>query len=328
MANTFWTNRRVLVTGACGFIGSHLVDALLSAGAHVRGVDLYTSTSERGHLADRDSPALEILLGDISDPYFVQDTMEDVDTVFHLAALIGIPYSYAAPYHYVKTNVDGTLAVLEAARRSSVRRLVHTSTSETYGSAQYQPIDEQHPIVGQSPYAASKIAADQLALSYYRSFDLPVVVCRPFNTYGPRQSMRALLPTLMAQALFASVIKVGTLAPVRDMNYVDDTVRGFLSIGAAQEIEGEVFNIGSGVGRTVNELIELVCSVTNSVKPIEVAADRVRPPKSEVMALLCDYSKANSAFGYSPKVGIETGLARLRDYLVSSPPSRPGNYAI
>lgn len=268
------------------------------------------------------------MLGDVADPFLVSELCEGADVVFHLAALIGIPYSYRAPAHYVATNVNGTLAVLEAVRAAGVRRLVHTSTSETYGSAQFTPMTEDHPLVAQSPYAATKVAADQLALSYYRSFDTPVVVCRPFNTFGPRQSLRAVLPTLMAQALHAEEIAVGSLEPVRDMNYVADTVSGFLAMGEADGIEGETFNLGSGVGRSIGEMLEAVQAVAGTDKPVRVSEERQRPDNSEVTALICDYSKAAERLGYQPTVGFEEGLMYLRDHLLQHPPADATPYRV
>lgn len=320
MGREFWRGRRVLVTGGCGFIGSHLVEALLAAGAEVVVLGRYNSGSHRGFLMGNGHAALRVELGSVSDPWFVQELAAGVDTIFHLAALIGIPYSYRAPSQYVETNVNGTIAVLEAARREGVRRVVHTSTSETYGSAQYAPIDEKHPLVGQSPYSATKIAADKLAESYHLSFGTPVVTLRPFNTFGPRQSLRAVIPSLMAQALHAEEIQVGSLDPIRDMNYVGDTVAGFLGAGSGEGLVGGVFNVGSGVGHTIGEILEAVQRVAATAKPVRQTAERSRPAASEVERLICDYSRAAGAFGYRPTVSLEEGLAEVRDYLLSSPP--------
>jgi NAD dependent epimerase/dehydratase len=317
----FWRDRRVLVTGGCGFIGSHLVEALLQHGARVSVLGKYNSRSDSGFLHGNEHPDLTVRLGDVADPWFVQSMAKGMDTIFHLAALIGIPYSYAAPSQYVETNVKGTLAVLEAARREGVRRVVHTSTSETYGTAQYTPIDENHPLVGQSPYSATKIAADKLAESYFLSFDLPVVTLRPFNTFGPRQSLRAVIPSLMAQALYADEITVGALDPVRDMNYVGDTVAGFLGAAAADGVEGNVYNLGSGAGHSIGEILEQVQRVAAAHKPVRREEERVRPAKSEVGRLICDYSRAAAAFGYAPSVSLGQGLERVRDFLRSHPPA-------
>jgi len=313
----FWAGRRALVTGGCGFIGSHLVEALVSLGADVIVLDAYNSTSSVGFLHGVEEAALEIRLGDVADPFLLRELTAGVDTVFHLAALVGIPYSYLAPAHYVRTNIVGTLAVLEAAKAEAVRRVVHTSTSETYGSAQFEPMDESHPLVAQSPYAATKVAADQLAGSYFRSFDVPVTTVRPFNTFGPRQSMRAVLPTLMVQALYSDRIIVGSLDPVRDMNYVADTVTALLAAATAAGVEGEVFNVGSGRGRTVGEMLNAVQRVAGVELPVVRAPERVRPDKSEVRALICDFGKATRAFGYQPTVDFDHGLRLLRDYLLA-----------
>ena len=295
----------------------------------MRVLGRYNSRSERGFLEGNESPHLDVRLGDVADPWFVRQATEGVDTVFHLAALIGIPYSYAAPSQYVHTNVSGTLAVLEAARREGVRRVVHTSTSETYGTARYVPIDEAHPLVAQSPYSATKIAADKLAESYHLSFGLPVVTLRPFNTFGPRQSMRAVIPTMMAQALHADEIVVGSLAPVRDMNYVLDTVAGFLGVAEAPEVEGRVFNVGSGTGHTIGEILALVQEVAGVDKPVRQEDERVRPAASEVERLICDASLAAEAFGYAPRWDLRRGLERVRDWVADHPPSlRPGAYRV
>lgn len=325
---SFWDGRPVLVTGGAGFIGSHLVEALLEAGASVRVLDAYNPESLAWHLQGLASDKLEIHLGDVADVHFTRRLTAGIDTVFHLAALIGIPYSYVAPSHYVRTNVEGTLAVLEAARDENVRRVVHTSTSEVYGTAQYTPIDESHPLVAQSPYAATKVAADQLAGSYFRSFDVPVVTLRPFNTYGPRQSMRAILPSLMAQALFADRVEVGALDPVRDMNFVSDTVAGFLGAGSASNVEGEVFNVGSGSGRTIGELLSMVLEVAGTEKPVNEVPDRIRPPKSEVGTLICQHARATEAFGYKPQVSLEEGLRRLREHVLAHGADDPNRYRI
>jgi NAD dependent epimerase/dehydratase len=326
---TFWANRAVLVTGGCGFIGSHLVERLLAEGADVRVLGKYNSRSDLGWLTHRTDDRLTVTLGDVADPYLVSRLVEGVDTVFHLAALIGIPFSYVAPEQYVKTNISGTVAVLEAARRHGVRRVVNTSTSETYGTAQYAPIDEAHPLVGQSPYSATKIAADKMVESYFLSFDLPVVTLRPFNTYGPRQSMRAVIPTLMTQALFSDRIRLGSLDPVRDMNHVFDTVAGFLGVAEAAGVEGGVFNVGSGQGRTVGEILDSIQAVTGVSIPIEVEKERVRPAASEVGKLVCDFSRAAMAFGYRPQVDFADGLISVRDHITAHPPARdPAEYRV
>jgi UDP-glucose 4-epimerase len=264
----------------------------------------------------------------VADPYFTRASLRGVDTVFHLAALIGIPYSYVAPAHYVRTNVEGTLAVLEGARGEGCRRVVHMSTSETYGSARYTPMDESHPIVTQSPYAATKAGADHLATSYWTSFGLPVAVCRAFNTFGPRQSLRAVLPTVVAQALYADEIRVGAVTPVRDMNFVSDTVVGLLAVGSTDGIDGQVFNIGSGVGRSVAEMIAVVQDVVGVDKPVRSMTERVRPDRSEVTALVSDITKATRILGYRPEVPFEVGVAAVRDYLVDHRPGDPSGYHI
>jgi UDP-glucose 4-epimerase len=322
----FWSGRPVLVTGGCGFIGSHLVEALLVAGAEVRVLGRYSSTSDLGCLTGLDHPALTVRLGDVNDPWLVGELARGIDTIFHLAALISIPYSYDAPSRYLETNVGGTLAVLEAARQQHVRRVVHTSTSETYGSARYVPIDEAHPLVAQSPYSASKIAADKLVESYHLSFGVPVTTLRPFNTFGPRQSLRAVIPSLMAQALYSDEIVTGLLTPVRDLTYVFDTVTAFLGIGAADAVVGEVFNVGSGRGYSVAEVLDLVQEVAGVDKPVRQVVERMRPPASEVDRLVCDPTKAAGAFGYAPTYDLFTGLERVRDHLLGHAPCRVASH--
>jgi nucleoside-diphosphate-sugar epimerase len=291
------------------------VESLLGAGARVRVLGKYSSRADLGFLAGNDDPNLEIRLGDVADPWFVRNLVAGVDTVFHLAALIGIPYSYAAPEQYVHTNVRGTLAVLEAARGEGVRRVVHSSTSEAYGTAQYVPIDERHPLVGQSPYAATKIAADKLAESYFLSFGVPVSTIRPFNTFGPRQSMRAVIPSMMVQALWTDEIVVGSLEPVRDMNYVLDTVAGLMGVAESDATVGGTFNVGSGEGRKIEEILRMVQEVADVNKPVKIDDERVRPDSSEVAVLVCDYSLAKRSFGYEPKYEFRRGLEEVRDYL-------------
>jgi nucleoside-diphosphate-sugar epimerase len=322
---SFWSGRRVLVTGGCGFIGSHLVEALIERGAEVRVLDAYGVVPR---WRPDDFGGVDLRLGDVADPFFTLNAAADVDTIFHLAALIGIPYSYVAPGHYVRTNVQGTLAVLEAARAESVRRIVHTSTSEVYGTARTQPMDERHPLSAQSPYAATKIGADQLAASYHDSFDVQVTTIRPFNTYGPRQSLRAVLPTLMAQALHSHEILVGSLDPIRDMNFVSDTVAAFLALGKADHVVGEVYNVGSGEARSVGQMLAVVQEVAGTDKPVRVISKRVRPQRSEVGLLLADFSKAHAAVGYSPSVPFRDGLERLKNHLLESTPEGLDRYHI
>lgn len=312
-----YTGRTVLVTGAAGFIGSHLVERLLAEGARVRAFVHYNARSHWGHLEALGAPAgLEIFPGDIADPASVRRATEGCDTVFHLAALIAIPYSYVAPHSYVQTNVVGTLNVLEAARHVGVRRVVHTSTSETYGTARYVPIDEAHPLQGQSPYSASKIGADKLAESYFLSFGVPVATIRPFNTYGPRQSARAVIPTVISQILAGrQTLRLGSLSPVRDFNYVADTVDGFLAIADAEAAPGEVINIGSGLGVTIGETVDLIQELIGSSVEVITDEQRVRPEASEVMRLVCGNDKARRLTGWQPRHSLREGLARTIDYI-------------
>ncbi len=309
-----WKNKQVLVTGAGGFIGSHLVAALLEQGARVRAMVRYNSRGAKGHLDDIDNTNpenLSVACGDIRDSRFVHTAVEGCDVVFHLAALIGIPYSYEAPASYVDTNILGTLNVLEATRGFGTARLVSTSTSEVYGSAQYVPIDEAHPLHAQSPYSASKIAADKLVESYALSFNLPAVILRPFNTYGPRQSPRAILPSLILQALTGDTIRVGSLTPVRDLTYVTDTVDGFLLAGSEEGVEGATINLGTGAGYSIGELLAKVCEVVGRHPEVVVDQERIRPDSSEVTRLLSSNALAKEKLGWSPKVSIDEGLKRM-----------------
>lgn len=305
---------RVLVTGADGFIGSHLTEALVRAGAQVRAFTLYNSLGSLGWL-DTLSPelldGLEVVSGDVRDAAMVRAAVKDCDTVLHLAALIAIPYSYHAPDSYLETNVRGTLNILQAAREMGVRKIVHTSTSEVYGTAQYVPIDEAHPLQGQSPYAASKIAADQFALSFYRSFGTPVAIVRPFNTYGPRQSARAVIPTIITQiAAGKRVVKLGALTPTRDFNFVADTVAGFIAVARSEASPGEAINIGSNFEVSIGETAALIAEVMN--EHVEITCDevRLRPEGSEVERLWADGRKAKELLGWEPAYGGVEGFKR------------------
>jgi dTDP-glucose 4,6-dehydratase len=327
MAGDLLRNRRVLVTGAGGFIGSHLVGALVSGGAAVRALVRYSSSGSWGALEDLPTrDAVEVRAGDIRDPFFVDALLEHIDIVFHLAALVAIPHAYLAPADFIATNVGGTLNVLEAVRRHGVARLVHVSTSEVYGSARYTPIDEQHPLQAQSPYAASKIAAEKLVESYVNSFATPAVIIRPFNTYGPRQSARAFLPSVLAQALSGDVVRVGSLEPVRDMNHVDDTVAGLLAAATAAGVEGEAINLGSGRGVSMATLLDLAIAAASRSVRIEVDAERRRPEASEVKELVCDASRARTTLGWQSRVQLEDGVRRtaawIADHLGNYKPER------
>lgn len=306
--------KKVLVTGSDGFIGSHLTEALVRAGYDVKAFVLYNSFSSWGWL-DSCSPDVkgkfEIFAGDIRDPNGVRSAMEGCDAVLHLAALIAIPYSYYSPDTYVDTNIKGTLNVLQAARQLGVSRVIHTSTSEAYGTAQFVPITEDHPLQGQSPYAATKIAADQLAYSFYSSFNLPVVIVRPFNTYGPRQSARAVIPTVITQIAQGSRrIKLGAVSPTRDFNYVKDTVAGFIQSIAADAAIGEVVNIGSGFEISVGDTVKLIAEVMNADVEILVDQERMRPEKSEVERLWADNTKAKQLLDWEPQYGGKDGFKR------------------
>ncbi|MFM7056236.1 MAG: GDP-mannose 4,6-dehydratase [Planctomycetota bacterium] len=310
-----WSGKKVLVTGAGGFIGSHLTEALVTAGAQVRAMVHYNSAGRRGWLDQ--SPLkndMEIVAGDITDGGSVSAAMQGREVVFHLAALIAIPYSYSAPLSYVQTNIVGTLNVLEAARRLGTSRVIQTSTSEVYGTALSVPISETHPLQGQSPYSASKIGADKLAESYFRSFELPVVTVRPFNTYGPRQSARAVLPTIITQCLAGKTVRLGSLTPTRDLNYVSDTAAGFMACAAHPDAVGRTLNIGSGREISVGDLAQLTASLIGSDVRIECEDQRLRPPGSEVERLLADNRLAAEVVGWKPAVTLEAGLQQTIDW--------------
>jgi NAD dependent epimerase/dehydratase len=307
-----WKGKRVLVTGADGFIGSHLVERLVSRGADVRAFCLYNSNGSLGWL-DTAAPEvrrqLDVRLGDIRDGRLVEDACRDIDTVFHLAALIAIPYSYTAPASFLETNATGTLHVLEGARRAGCRRVVCTSTSEVYGTPATLPIRETHPLIGQSPYSATKIAADKLCEAYHNSFALPVVTLRPFNTYGPRQSTRAVLPTLLVQLLAGKrEVKLGRLDPKRDLTFVADTIEGFLRAGDIEGIEGQVIQLGTGRTVSIGELFETACTVLGVSATVVHDESRVRPSSSEVEVLLSDPSRAKQLLGWEATISLEEGL--------------------
>lgn len=306
--------KKILVTGADGFIGSHLTEELIRQGYDVRAFVYYNSFNSWGWLDQ--SPKviksqLDVFAGDIRDPYGVKEAMKGCTHVLHLASLIAIPYSYHSPATYIDTNVTGTLNVVQAARELGIEKVVHTSTSEVYGTAQYVPIDEDHPLQGQSPYSASKIGADQMALSFFRSFDTPVAIIRPFNTYGPRQSARAVIPTIISQlANGASTIKLGAISPTRDFNFVKDTVQGFISVMESPKSIGEVINIGSNYEISIGDTAELIANIMNVDLKIETDEQRIRPEKSEVERLWAENQKAKQLLGWQPAYGGKEGLRR------------------
>lgn len=304
-----WQNKKVLVTGAGGFIGSHLTETLVKAGATVRGLVHYNALGSWGWLdKSPQKQDIEIVAGDICDRDSVRQAAEGVDIIFHLAALIAIPYSYRAPHSYVRTNIEGTLNVMQAARELGIERVVHTSTSEVYGTAQYVPIDEKHPLQGQSPYSASKIGADKIAESFHLSFGVPVVTIRPFNTYGPRQSARAVIPSIITQCLTKNTIRLGNLSPTRDLNYVTNTVQGFMLAGATPETVGTTINIGSGQEISIGDLTMLIAKLMGREIVIESDQQRLRPDNSEVDRLLADNSLAQKLLGWQPTYTLEQGL--------------------
>jgi UDP-glucose 4-epimerase len=324
---------RVLVTGADGFIGSHLTEALVGQGATVRAFCLYNSNGSLGWLDQSEREvraAIEPVLGDIRDAAFVERSCRDIDVVFHLAALIAIPYSYVAPESFVETNIRGTMHVLEAARRVGVRRVVATSTSEVYGTPDHIPIVETHPLKGQSPYSATKIAADKLCEAYHRSFDVPVAILRPFNTYGPRQSARAVIPTILSQLLAGRTsVALGNIDTRRDMTYVSDTVSGFLAMGQADGVEGDTIQLGTGRSESIGDIFAAACRVLDVKAEIAVKDERLRPMASEVEVLLSDPSRASDRLGWSSTVSLEAGLLRTAEWMRSNRHRfRPDEYAV
>lgn len=310
--------KNVLVTGADGFIGSHLVEMLARENYKVKALSQYNSFNNWGWLEDIDcKDDVEILSGDIRDPHYCRTITKNVDIVFHLAALIAIPYSYVAPDSYVDTNIKGTLNICQAALDNGVQRFIHTSTSEVYGTARYVPIDESHPLQAQSPYSASKIGADAMAMSFFNAFDLPLTIARPFNTYGPRQSARAVIPTIISQiAGGAKKIKLGDVAPTRDFNYVADTCDGFLALARCDRAIGEVVNIGSNYEISVGETLNLIRRLMDSDVEFIVDQNRFRPEKSEVLRLWCDNSKIHEFTGFQPKYKLQDGLQATIDWFI------------
>ncbi len=326
-----WKGRVVLVTGAGGFIPSHLAERLVELGANVRALVHYNALGTYGWL-DTSPLASEmtVIAGDITDRDSVKGAMEGVDTVFHLAALIAIPYSYRAPASYVRTNVEGTLNVVQAAREIGVRRVVHTSTSEVYGTARYVPIDEAHPLFGQSPYSATKIGADKIAESYQLSFEVPLVTIRPFNTFGPRQSARAIIPTVITQVLSgAETIRLGNLTPTRDLNFVANTVDGFVAGAESEKAIGETINLGTGREICVGDLAQMIGKLAGKPITIESESNRLRPEASEVERLLAANGKAKELLGWMPRVTLEEGLEKTIAWVGDHMDRyRPGVYVV
>ena len=304
-------DKKILVTGAGGFIGSHLTEILLSKGAKVTALVRYNSRSDFGflnRLSKKGENNLEIIQGDLRDYYSVDKAVQNQDMVFHLGSLIAIPYSYSNPWDAFETNVKGTLNVLTAVKEHRIQKLIHTSTSETYGSAQYVPIDEKHPLQGQSPYSASKIAADKFAESFWLSYNTPVAIIRPFNTYGPRQSSRAVIPTIISQALYKGSIQLGSLSPKRDFTFVYDTVDAFIKIAESDKTVGEVINIGSNSEISIKEIADKIIKIIDSSISISTFEERQRPESSEVTRLLADNTKAKELLGWEPKYSLDNGI--------------------
>ena len=315
-------NKKILITGADGFIGSHLTEMITAKGFRVKALSQYNSFNNWGWLEDVNcKEQIEILTGDVRDPHYCKHITKDVDVIFHLAALIAIPYSYMAPASYVDTNIKGTVNICQAALENGVQRVIHTSSSEVYGTAQYVPIDEKHPLQPQSPYSATKIAADAMAMSFYNTFDLPLTIARPFNTYGPRQSARAVIPTIITQiASGKKQIKLGDMTPTRDFSYVEDTCRGFIALAESEKTIGETVNIGSNREVTIKDTLDLIKELMGSDVKFVTEEQRLRPENSEVFRLWCDNTKIERLTGFKPQVALAEGLQRTIDWF-----ARPEN---
>jgi NAD dependent epimerase/dehydratase len=316
-----WSRKVVLVTGAGGFIGSHLTEHLVNCGAKVKAFVKYNSRNDWGLLESLPKEKLneiEVIMGDLRDSDAIRQAAKGVEIIFHLGALIAIPYSYVHPREFVETNVIGTLNVLVAAQENSVEKIVHTSTSEVYGTAQYVPIDEKHPLRGQSPYSASKIAADMLAESFYRSFGLPVAIIRPFNTFGPRQSARAVIPTIISQALTKKQIYLGSLHPTRDYTYIDDIVEAFIKVAESPNSTGEVINTGSNSEISIGDIAKKVIAIIGKNRKIATDPRRIRPPNSEVERLCCGNTKARELLNWEPRISFDEGLKKTIEWIVDN----------
>jgi NAD dependent epimerase/dehydratase len=306
---------KILITGAEGFIGSHLVEFMISKGHFVRALVQYNSFNNWGWLENLSHPNLEIILGDVRDYQCCLKITKDIDIVFHLAALIAIPYSYMAPESYIETNITGTSNVCLASLHNNVKKVIHTSTSEVYGTALYVPIDEKHPLQPQSPYSASKIGADNIALSYFNAFELPLIIARPFNTYGPRQSARAIIPTIISQiATGKKEIAIGDLTPTRDLNYVQDTCKGFYLLSEGENLFGQTINIGSNFEASMEDVFKMIAEIMNSNAYPIVDNNRIRPQKSEVQRLWCDNTKIKNLVGFEPSYTLNQGLEKTIDW--------------
>jgi len=314
----YWTEKRVLITGAGGFIGSHITERLVALGARVKAFVRYNSRNDWGALEFIPKDKLsqvQVIMGDLRDSDAIRRTGKDIDVLFHLGSLIAIPYSYENPRDAIETNIMGTLNILNSARGNSIKKVIHTSTSEVYGTAQYVPIDEKHPLHGQSPYSASKIGADMIAESFYRSYETPVTIVRPFNTFGPRQSARAVIPTIISQALIREQIYVGSLHPTRDYTYIDDIVEAFIKVAESPSLIGEVINIGSNFEMSIGDVTKRVLEILGKTKEIIVDPYRIRPLMSEVERLWCDNTKAKESLGWVPITSFDEGLKKTMEWV-------------